>query len=199
MTDTTQSTTETATTVTETALNAEPVAQATQTDQTAQQQEIKEAPVYEAIKWDEMVLPEDFDRTDPSFTGFQQLADAAKINKEQAAKFVEMGTKLRADTIAQETARVEAIKAEWLTSSKNDKEYGGEKFDENMSVVKLAYDEMATPELKQLMDKTGMGNHPDMIRAFYRMGMMMKQDGHVNANYGSKSDEMSLVDRFYSK
>jgi hypothetical protein len=193
MTDTTQLTTETVvetpneTAVATTALNA--------TKQV--KQEIKETPVYEPIKWDEMVLPEDFDRTDPSYTGFQQLADAAQINKEQAAKFVEMGTKLRNDTIAQETARVETIKGEWLTASKNDKEYGGDKFDENMSVVKLAYDEMATPELKQLMDKTGMGNHPDMIRAFYRMGMMMTQDSHVNANSGSKGDDLPIEQRLY--
>ena len=43
--------------------------------------------------------------------------------------------------------------------------------------AKKAIDAFGNPELVKLLNSTGMGNHPEVIRAFYNMGKTMREDG----------------------
>lgn len=70
----------------------------------------------------------------------------------------------------------DAIRAEWGEQAKSDKEYGGEKFEENFRFAKKAMDQFATAELRKAMDEYGFGNHPEMIRLMVRVGKQMSED-----------------------
>lgn len=76
-------------------------------------------------------------------------------------------------------ARIQEVRTGWLDASKTDKEFGGEKLTENMAVAQKALD-FATPELKQLLNDTGFGNHPEIVRFFYRVGKAMSPDSIVS-------------------
>ena len=67
----------------------------------------------------------------------------------------------------------------WVKASQEDKEFGGSGFKANLGVAAKAYKEFATPELRQLLDQSGLGNHPEMIRLFYRIGQKVSQDTGV--------------------
>lgn len=59
----------------------------------------------------------------------------------------------------------------------------------------------ATPELKQLLTKTGLGNHPDLVRLFYNAALKIAED---NPNNGTDSttasgEQKSIEDRLYGK
>ena len=43
-------------------------------------------------------------------------------------------------------------------------------------------DAFATPEFRQLLEQTGMGNHPEVIRTFYRAGKAISEDGLVSGS-----------------
>jgi hypothetical protein len=71
------------------------------------------------------------------------------------------------------------IRKGWFTASQTDKEFGGEKLEQNLGIAKKALDSFGTPELKQMLVSTGFGNHPEVIRAFYKIGQAMAQDSFV--------------------
>jgi len=98
---------------------------------------------------------------------------------------------------AQQQAQYDAFSQqlnEWGNSAKNDKEYGGDKFDESIGLATQAIDKLGTPELKQALDDSGMGNHPEMVRLMVRIGKLMGEDTAVGgSNAAAKSDRTSIL------
>jgi len=43
-------------------------------------------------------------------------------------------------------------------------------------------DKFGTPELTKLLNASGMGNHPEIIRAFYRAGKAISEDSFVGGS-----------------
>ena len=80
---------------------------------------------------------------------------------------------------ARQTEQIAKARNEWADTSRADKEFGGEKLAENLATAKKAMDAFATPELRTLLDESGLGNHPEVIRMFYRTGKAMSEDRFV--------------------
>ncbi len=59
-----------------------------------------------------------------------------------------------------------------------------------MSVADDAYNEFATPKLKELMVSTGLVYHPEMIKMFHKIGEIMQED---MMSYGGKPVEEELT------
>lgn len=119
-------------------------------------------------------------------SAFVELAKELKLPQEGAQKMLD---KL-AETVNQRDAeRIEAIHEEWQKASKEDKEFGGEKFEENLSVAKAAYQKLATDELKAFMDESQIGSHPEVIRLFYRIGKQISDDNLVSGGQEVPSAE----------
>ncbi len=97
---------------------------------------------------------------------------AQKLIDKLAPKIADLSANAQKDAIAN-------LQAEWTTSTKADKEFGGDKLDVNLSVAKKALDAFGTPELRTLLNETGLGNHPEIIRAFYRAGKTISEDSFV--------------------
>ena len=70
----------------------------------------------------------------------------------------------------------------WEGAAMKDSEFGGDKIQENLATAKKAMDAFASPELKTLLNKTKLGNHPEMIRMFYRAGQSISEDRFVSGN-----------------
>ena len=69
----------------------------------------------------------------------------------------------------------------WLNQVKADAELGGEHFAENMAVAAKAVKALVSPQLKELFNKSGLGNHPELIRAFFKAGTLLADDKAVSA------------------
>lgn len=80
---------------------------------------------------------------------------------------------------------------EWAAEAKADKEYGGDNFAANMGIAAAAYRQFATPALRQMLEATRLGNHPEVIRMFYRIGKAMSQDTGV-AGSGAPSPKRRI-------
>jgi hypothetical protein len=80
-----------------------------------------------------------------------------------------------------ETAVDEARKS-WVNSIKEDKELGGEKLEESIHVANQGLDKVATEGFKQLLQQTGLGDHPDVIRVFHKIGKMLGDDDYVGGS-----------------
>ena len=110
------------------------------------------------------------------------LSEVAKeLNMPQAAaqKLVD---KIAPVMAQRQVEQFEALRTEWRQASISDQEFGGAKLTENMAVAKKALDAFGTPEFRQLLEQTGMGNHPELIRTFYRAGKAISEDGLVSGS-----------------
>ncbi len=123
---------------------------------------------------------------------YSEVAKELNLPQEAAQKVLDtMGPVMAKQT----TERLQAVRTEWAETAKNDKEFGGKSLPENLSVAKKALNAFGTPELRAFLEETGLGNHPEIIRAFYRAGRAISDDSHVGGRAAqSKPQPRSFED-----
>jgi len=140
--------------------------------------------------------PEGVALSDVSLAAFSDVAKALDLPQDKAQQIVDKV----APAIA--AAQAEAAKAffadiggapeGWTQAAKVDKEYGGDAFDQNVAVARKAM-EFATPEMKSLLNKTELGNHPEVLRWMYRVGKAMSEDKVVPGKGGEPPPKADTV------
>lgn len=124
---------------------------------------------------------------------FSAAAKEANLTQDAAQKLLNsMAPKLA----ERQQAQVTAIQTGWLEASKTDKEFGGDKLQENLSTAKKALDTFATPEFKKLLDDTGLGNNPEVIRMLIRVGKNVSEDGFV-AGSAAPNGQRNIAAKLY--
>lgn len=183
----TAATTETATATTDTsaATDSDPAASDTATEST------------EVTAYEEFKVPEGQEINPDIMDEFKSAALDAKLTQEQAQHLIDMGAKMTEQLTQKAWEAHNARVAEWGEQSKADKEFGGDKLNENLALASKAMDAFATPELKQVLDQTGIGNHPELIRAFVRIGRQISEDRLVPGGSMPAGDSRSIAERLY--
>jgi hypothetical protein len=103
------------------------------------------------------------------------------LNNEQANKLAAAFAEYRvSETQRQSEAYAQQVE-DWGKQARDDKEFGGAKFDENVAHAQKAIGKFGTPELKALL-ADGLGNHPELIRFCVRVGKAIGEDGGVDGN-----------------
>lgn len=126
---------------------------------------------------------------------FSEVAKSLDLPQEAAQQILDkVGPKIATEM----QKSFDATKQQWAEAAKADKEFGGDKFKENLAVASKAIDAFGTPGLKQLLDETGLGNHPEMIRAFYKAGKAISEDVMVRGGSAAPKTK-PLEDRLYPK
>ena len=166
-----------------TAATAEPEVKATEGQQAQQQQKqepAKAEPAKPAAPEKYEFKAPDGQQFDPEvLKAYEGVARELGLSQEGAQKVLDaVAPKLQ----EQQQAIIDKAQAQWAESSKADKEFGGEKLKANLAVAKKALDKFGTPELRKLLDDSGLGNHPELIRAFYRAGKAISEDGFVSGS-----------------
>lgn len=137
---------------------------------------------------------EDAEQMDESVRDtFSDLARELDISNDQANKV--LGA-LAQKVNQRQQERVDEVKAQWAQSAKEDKEFGGEAFNENIAVAKKAMDKFASSALVQYMNESGLGNHPEIIRLFYKVGKSVSEDRFVS---GKEPTEARSAQSIYDK
>lgn len=113
---------------------------------------------------------------------FSEVARELNLTQEAAQKVLD---RMSPKMAQRQAAQIEAIRSEWANASKTDKEFGGDKIDANLGVAKKALDQFGTPELRTLLNESGLGNHPEVIRLLYRAGRAISEDGYVGSSSGA--------------
>ena len=148
------------------------------------------------VEYSDFTVPEGVALNRELLGEFTDLAKGMKIDQAQAQQIIDLGVKLTQKLSADQAAAQEAQQAQWLESAKTDKEFGGEKLDENLAIAARAVNAFVSPALKALFDQTGLGNHPDMIRAFVKAGKLISEDmllpGGTKPAPGNKSAASTL-------
>ncbi|HDH0766789.1 TPA: peptidase [Klebsiella pneumoniae] len=128
---------------------------------------------------------------------FEPVARDLNLTNEQAQKLVDAYPKILAGVQQRQAEAWQAQTEEWAATVKADKEIGGDKLTANLGVAQRALDTFGTPELKEYLNGTGLGNHPELVKAFIKVGKAMSEDKVVTG--GHESGGSDLISAFYPK
>ncbi|MGM3315121.1 peptidase [Enterobacter hormaechei subsp. steigerwaltii] len=119
---------------------------------------------------------------------FEPVARELNLTNEQAQKLVDAYPKILAGVQQRQAEAWQKQTEGWAETVKADKEIGGDKLTANLSAAQRALDQFGTPELKEYLNATGLGNHPYLVKTFVKIGKAMSEDGMVDgSNQGQRS------------
>lgn len=114
---------------------------------------------------------------------FSEIAKELDLPQDAAQKVLD---KVAPKILERQMQALENVRNEWAESARTDKEFGGDKLNDNLVVAKKALDSFGTPELRKLLNESGLGNHPEMIRLMYRAGKAISEDRFVGGTRGGQ-------------
>ena len=147
--------------------------------------------------------PEDFEVTEEVQAQLDDFADAATnlgLTQEQFQGLIDYQQNRLAGSMEAVAAEYIARANSWADDTQNDAELGGAKFQENVAIAKNAMQQFMSPSMGQMLGMPseenpmgmGLGNHPEVVRLFYRIGKAM-QDSSLIVGDAKASDENALA------
>lgn len=140
----------------------------------------------------ELKAPEGFEKLDEQLVeAFEPIAREFNLTNEQAQKLTETMMPKVVERMTEQSREAWSNTIEsWVGEVKGDKELGGDSMPANLDAANRAVAKFGSPELKALLDYPsaenpkglGLGNHPELVRVFSRIGKAMAEDGMVNGN-----------------
>jgi hypothetical protein len=124
-------------------------------------------------KYEPFTAPEGTALDAAVMTEFETAARELNLPQDAAQKLID---KMAPVMAKQQTAQLEQLRTDWAAASTSDKEFGGDKLTENLGFARKAMDTFGTLELKTMMNETGLGNHPDVVRFMVRAGKAISED-----------------------
>lgn len=129
---------------------------------------------------------------------FSPVLKKHNVTQEQAQELANvLATQQKAQTEAftkqleDETFAVEQVghmfaqqRDKWAAALKADKDIGGKNYDTNVKSMQRALARFGSPELKQLLENTGLGNHPALAKFCLQVGQKISEDTVIPAGGG---------------
>jgi hypothetical protein len=141
-------------------------------------------------------VPEGFSLNEAVAPKFSEWAKTHNLTQEAAQAAVTLGAELVQQSQQAQAEAFTSMVADWRKQTEIDKEIGGPQLQENLSYAARLIDTFA-PELRQVFDETGMGNHPVMVKALIRIGKAMSEDRLVGGQQQDQGGALSLEQRLY--
>jgi hypothetical protein len=154
----------------------------------------------------DFTLPEGYVIDKKGMEQFKAFAAEKGWNKDMAQGVIDFAPQYEAIKQQQMMAAYQAQGEAWVQSVRADKEIGGVDLGAKIAVADRAVAQFGTPELRALLNPyhpeknptgTGLGNHPEIVRAFYRAGLTVTEPGPVNTT-SPVLEAMSTTD-FYAR
>lgn len=139
----------------------------------------------------EFKMPEGMDLDTTAASEFSALAKELKLDQPTAQKVADIGAAM---ATRQAEAHAELVQG-WVESVKTDKEIGGDKLAENLGVARKALDQFGSQEARDILNNSGLGNHPAVIKMFLAIGKAIGDDGFVKGSPPGSSE--SAADKMY--
>lgn len=125
----------------------------------------------------EFQLPEGVVLDERALQAFEPAFRDLNLTNEQAQKLAERFLELRTSE-AEATEQAYQQQAEtWGKQTREDPEIGGAEFDKNVVTAQRAIAAFASDDFKALLNTTGLGNHPELVKFCVRIGKAMGEDG----------------------
>ncbi len=129
--------------------------------------------------YQDFVLPENFELIPEARTGLEEFGRKHNLSQSAAQEALDLAV---AHTGRVQEAYATAWRdkvAQWGEQVKSDPVVGGRQYAENAQIAQAAIAKYGDAELTAMFDEYGLGNHPALVRAFYRIGKAGGESGFV--------------------
>lgn len=145
----------------------------------------------------DLTPPEGFEINDELLAEVSPVFKELKLSNEQANKLMPLAGKFAERLVSAQNDAFQAQATDWAKKAKADSEIGGRNWKETETLVARALDRLEAPkEFRALLGDTKLGNHPEMIRMFRRVGAAIGEDGDFprsDAGAPVKADRLATL------
>lgn len=147
----------------------------------------------------EFKLPDGVELKSEAVDELKATAKEFGLTQEQAQRIADLGVKQAQGFAAQLVEQQKSLTTQWAEETTTDKEIGGDKLSENLGVAKKALDSFGTPALKTLLNQSGLGNHPEVVRFMVKAGKAISEDGQLVTGAAAQADRANtpIENRLY--
>lgn len=136
--------------------------------------------------------PEGYPISEKELADFNRHCLEVGMTREQAEKSLEM---LHANFRSMQE-QFEAQRRDWVKEIRSDREFGGEHFSASVADAKKALAQFDTDgSVRTMLDATGYGDNPAVIRLFARIGRALGEDRMIGGRSGKET--RPLEERLY--
>ena len=169
----------------------------------------------------EYAAPEGFEIDDAMRSDLDGLFRDVNVDQATAQKMVDKHFDILNKHKSNYEDKMEVQRQEWATSARTDNEFGGSNLAENLAGARKAMNSFSQPaadkdgkpilhsdgpmkgqqmtEVEALMAESGWGNHPAMIRVFYRINQAMSEDSFVQGDMKPVERKKTHADIMYGE
>ncbi|PQV51861.1 peptidase [Paraburkholderia sp. BL21I4N1] len=140
----------------------------------------------------EFKLPDGVEMKGELLDELKTTAKELGLTQEQAQRVADLGAKQAQGFAAQLVAQQKTMTDEWAQQTTTDKEIGGDALSENLGVAKKALDSFGSPALKTLLNQSGLGNHPEVVRFMVKAGKAISEDGKLVTGSAAQADRANV-------
>ena len=147
--------------------------------------------------YEDFTLPEGMEMDADVLGEFKNLAKELNIPQAKAQQLIDFQTQLATKQAEQYQAAVTKQSQDWAAAIKNDPDVGGENYDKSVASAVKVIEAFGDPSLKELLNNSGLGNHPALFKFCHRISAAIAEDKFVMP--GSQTDtpkEMSIIEAF---
>lgn len=122
---------------------------------------------------------------------FRELAGKMKLEGPKARELVNFWVNVAREVEEEREDAWLAARKEWAVQTARDHEIGGANLEKSVHLAARAVNAFGTDGLKEVFRMTGLGNHPEVVRFFTRVGATLGEDsfhaGTLPQGQGPKS------------
>lgn len=128
---------------------------------------------------------------------FTAFAKELNLPQDKAQKIVDFQAKLAAKQADEYQAAALKQGQEWASQVKNDPELGGDNYEKSVASAVKVIQSFGDDGLRDLLNNTGLGNHPALFKFCHRVSQAMSEDKFVMpGSQTAAPKEMSIIDAF---
>ena len=147
--------------------------------------------------YEDFKLPDGMEMDADVLGEFKTLAKELNIPQAKAQQLIDFQSQLATKQAEAYQAAVTKQAQDWAASIKSDPEVGGENYDKSVASAIKVIQSFGDPALTELLNPSGLGNHPALFKFCHRISAAISEDKFVMP--GSQADspkEMSIIDAF---
>lgn len=143
----------------------------------------------------DLKLPEGSPVSAARIEGIASYAKEQGLSNEQAQALLEREHEAVSSYVQSQHETLNQKRDSWVNALKADSEIGKEAFQQSVELAKRVVDRYGTDAFKQELNVTGLGNYPELVRIFTRIGKAMSDDQLVvpGAQSSGKRDAAEIL------
>jgi len=148
------------------------------------------------IVYEDFSFPENIEINNDLMEKFKGLAQDSSLSQEKAQALLDLSIENGQKVLADQQAEFMKVRQDWQKSIKEDPDFGGKNFSETIVRAKRVLNNYGSPELKEMLDTSGLGDNPEVIKMFVKIDKVLGDDTSVTGQAGST---LSTAQKIYDK